>query len=73
MSSSISAAEGKRCAGFFSIACIVISSRPFGIEGLMRVGGVGSACICMIATETALSATNGSWPVSISYSMTPTE
>lgn len=29
---------------------------------VMREGGVGSACICMMATETALSATNGADP-----------
>ena len=41
--------------------------------GLIWRGRLGSAWICLIATETALSASKGSSPVSISKSMTPTE
>jgi len=53
-------------AGFFCIALKVICSSPSGISGFISLRGLGLACICIIATETALSASNGSRPVSIS-------
>ena len=65
-SSSISPADWNLSTGFFSMARMVICSRPLGMEGFSSRGMTGLACSCISATETALSATKGSLPVSIS-------
>ena len=66
MSSSISPADWNRSTGFFSIARMVICSSPLGMEGFTSRGMAGLACSCIRATDTALSAVKGSFPVSIS-------
>ena len=39
----------------------------------MSFGATGSSCICFNATETGVSASNGTFPVNISYITTPKE
>ncbi len=51
----------------------MICSRPWGMWELTERGGAGSSLTCISATETGVSAVKGSWPVAISYIMTPRE
>ena len=66
MSASIWAADGYLCAGSLAIARQVMSARPAGISGFSWVSGCGVSWICFIATDTMLSASKGSRPLSIS-------
>ena len=47
--------------------------KEVGIDGLISLGGTGFSFTCISATETGLSALNGSSPVAISYIVTPRE
>jgi len=41
--------------------------------GFISFGSTGSSCICFNATDTGVSASNGTLPVNISYITTPNE
>ena len=55
------------------MAFSVIWRRPSGTLGATSARGRGFSEICMMAMETAPVPSKGSWPLSISYSITPTE
>ena len=55
------------------MAFMQISSSGSGMLGSMSRGASGTELRCCIATDTALSPSKGSRPVSISYSTTPAE
>ena len=57
---------------FFS-ALIIILFTAVGKLGLTSIGSSGSSCICFNATDTGVSASNGTFPVTISYITTPKE
>ena len=59
--------------GSFCIAFKIISFTAFGMFGFISIGGTGSSCMCFNATETDVSASKGTFPVSISYITTPKE
>ena len=69
----ISSAEWYRRAGSFAIARSTTVSSSGGIAGTSCRGGTGGSCTCFMAIATAESPVNGTRPVSISYSTTPTE
>ena len=69
----ISSAEWYRRAGSFAIARSTTASSSGGIDGTSCRGGTGVSWTCFIAIATAESPVNGTRPVSISYSTTPTE
>ena len=62
-----------RSTGFLFSAHITICSSSAGTAGLNTVIGGGASETCLSAIETAESASNGTRPVSISYSTTPIE
>ena len=43
------------------------------MDGFNLIGSTGFSCICFNATDTGVSASNGTLPVSISYITTPSE
>ena len=57
----------------FARARSVTRSRSSGTSGLLADGGFGTAEMCFIAISTGVSPVNGTAPVSISLSTTPTE
>ena len=57
----------------FCIAFITILFTDSGIAGFNFIGSTGVSCICFNATETGVSASNGTFPVNISYNTTPNE
>ena len=69
----ISVAELYLKAGSFCIAFMIIWLTLCGTLGLISDGGSGSCCMCISATETGVSASNGTFPVTISYNTTPNE
>ena len=50
-----------------------MSFTDWGIFSFKVFGGTGSSCMCFNATDTGVSASNGTLPVSISYITTPNE
>ena len=58
---------------FAHIACMTMASRPFGMSGTSSLGIGGTALICCMTIWSAVSPSNGSLPVSISYMTTPSE
>ena len=68
-----SSASAKRRAGSFSSARSTTASSAGGTCGLCCDGGTGGSLTCLSAIVTALSPSNGTRPVSISYRMIPTE
>ena len=72
-SANISVADWYLSVGSFFIAFKTISFTAVGISGFSSIGVTGSSCICFNATETGVSASKGTFPVSISYITTPNE
>src|SRR6202034_3876870 len=66
-----SSALAQRWAGSLASARIVTASSAGFTSGLRRLGGLGSAETCLSAIVTAESPSNGTLPVSSSYSTTP--
>ena len=52
---------------------MIILLTDVGTFGFTSIGSSGSSCICFKATETGVSASNGTLPVTISYITTPKE
>ena len=59
--------------GSFCIAFNIILFKLIGIDEFNTFGSTGSSCICFSATDTGVSASNGTLPVTISYITTPKE
>ena len=59
--------------GFFAIDDMIRVSSPFGIFRLISRGRTGSAFMCIMTTDIAVSSSKGSLPVAISYIMMPSE
>ena len=59
--------------GSFFNAFNIILFTASGKWGFNSIGGTGSSCICFNATDTGVSASNGTFPVTISYITTPNE
>ena len=55
------------------MARAMICESPSGRDGISSLTGFAVSFICLSATETGLSAVNGSLPVAISYIITPSE
>ena len=51
----------------------VMAASASGTAGFSSRRGVAVSAICLMATDTGLSDSNGSFPESISYIITPTE
>ena len=52
---------------------MTMASSPFGMSGTSSLGIGGTALICCMTIWSAVSPSNGSLPVSISYMTTPSE
>ena len=59
--------------GSLDIAFIIILFTLIGNVGFIFIGSTGCSCICFNATETGVSASKGTLPVTISYITTPSE
>ena len=57
----------------FCKAFIIILFTAIGTFGFTSIGSLGFSCICFKATDTGVSASNGTLPVTISYKTTPRE
>ena len=57
----------------FCNALIIILLTAIGKFGFNSIGSTGSSCICFKATDTGVSASKGTLPVTISYITTPNE
>ena len=66
-------ALGYRVPGSSLSARATIRCRPAGTSGFASLTGTGGSVVRTVATAAALSADQGSRPVSISYSTTPSE
>jgi hypothetical protein len=73
MASIIACADGKRSAGNLRSACRMSASSAGEIAATIDRGGGGGSWMCARISASSSSERNGSRPVTISYSVTPTE
>ena len=73
MSSYIFSADSYRRLMFALMACMTMSSMPLGMPGTNALGMIGTSLMCCMTIWSAVSPSNGSLPVSISYIITPSE